>query len=62
MVEYYGKLRREYRQFAPLDLCQTPFKTNRLRIEMDTRYAWTDTNILITVDASGSGTALLRAL
>ncbi len=36
-IEYLFRKRQEYRVFEPLDVCETPFKTARIRLELDTR-------------------------
>ena len=47
------QLRNEYRVFAPFPICQTTFKTDSIRIEMDTRTI-TDWNELDYVQLTGS--------
>ena len=52
-VQYQFQLRTEYRVFLPFPICQTTFKTDTLRIEMDTRRV-TDWNELDYVLLTGS--------
>jgi hypothetical protein len=52
-VQYRHQQRSEYRIFRPLPICQTTFRTDTIRIEMDTRTV-TDWNELDYVQLSGS--------
>jgi hypothetical protein len=52
-VQYRYNLRTEYRVFRPFPICQTTFKTDTIRIEMDTRTV-TDWNELDYVQLTGS--------
>ena len=37
VLEWVAKSYQEYREFGPLDLCQTTFKTDHIRLKLDTR-------------------------
>jgi hypothetical protein len=52
-IQYRHQLRTEYRVFRPLPICQTSFKTDTIRIELDTRTV-TDWNELDYVQLTGS--------
>ena len=53
IVQYRHQLRTEYRVFRPFPICQTTFKTDTIRIELDTRTV-TDWNELDYVQLIGS--------
>ena len=52
-VQYRGRVRNEYRSFKPLPVCSTTFKTDTIRLEMDTRTV-TDWNELDYVQLVGA--------
>ena len=52
-VQYRGRLRAEYRIFRPLPICATTFKTDTIRLELDTRTV-TDWNELDYVQLTGA--------
>jgi hypothetical protein len=52
-TQYRSELRTEYRVFRPFPICRTAFKTDTIRIEMDTRTV-TDWNELDYVQLTGS--------
>ena len=60
-IEYLFSKRSEYRIFEPLDVCQTNFPTDRLRLELDTRSV-VDWNELDYVKLTGSASLPAGAL